>query len=340
MIKKIFFVAFALFSFAVTTAQTATKFYDEGIKLINDSRYKEAMVSFRKAIAIRPDYKEALYRAGWTSNELEKYSDALEFLQKAKTLWPSEPKVHLELGYAFSKLDKYSDALSCYQKCISLNDDVSLAYKYLGNLYYDDANYEEALKSLKLYIKYEPDTNDEDVYFRKAASENELELFDDALVSITTADSLKPNTPKFLNEMGYCYHKLNDDEQALKTYKKSLAIDPSNATANYWAGWIYNEKEDYKAAITYLKKAIETDDRYVSAYVELGYADYSLKNYDAALATFKKVMTIEKTQLALYYSGLCYIGKKDKTAATKMVKELKEINSGYADDLQDAIDEM
>jgi len=85
---------------------------------------------------------------------------------------------------------------------------------------------------------------------------------------------------------------------------------------------------------------IEADPQYVSAYTELGYCDYALKNYDDALINFKKALAIEKTELNMYYSGLCYIGKKDKQAALKMMNDLKAISSDYAADLQKAIDKM
>ena len=72
----------------------------------------------------------------------------------------------------------------------------------------------------------------------------------------------------------------------------------------------------------------------------MGYCDYALKNYDDALASFKKAFAIQKTELALYYSGLCYVGKKDKTAAVKVIKDLQEMKSDYVKDLQDAVNEM
>lgn len=72
----------------------------------------------------------------------------------------------------------------------------------------------------------------------------------------------------------------------------------------------------------------------------MGYCDYALQNYDDALGSFRKAFAIEKTELALYYSGLCYVGKKDKTAAAKIIADLQEMKSDYVKDLQDAIDKM
>ena len=75
------------FSSAMALAQpskSATDYYNEGKKLQEDKKYNEALSAFKSAIAKKASYKEALYEAGWCSNELEKYTDAVSFLQKAK----------------------------------------------------------------------------------------------------------------------------------------------------------------------------------------------------------------------------------------------------------------
>lgn len=378
MFKQLLITAVSFLLININSAQTtktAIQDYEEGIKLQDSKKYAEAMVAFKKAITKNPNYKEALYSAGWTSNELKKYTEALPYLQKAKSLWPKEPKVYLELGYAYEKLDKKTDAIDNYVKCLSIKPGYALAYKYLGILYYDDYNYEKALENIDLFIKYEPDTKSDDIYYRKAVSENDLGKYNDALVSINKANDLNPNNVKFLNELGYTYYLLKnkddaliyydkvlvidpksltalngradvsrklkkDHAEAIVLYAKTLVINPKNIKANYWTGWCYNELGKYSEAIPYLKKVIEVDDKYVSAYTELGYVDYALKNYDEALINFKKAFALEKTELNLYYTGLCFIGKKDKAAAIKMMNDLKAQNSKYAEELQKLIDKM
>ncbi|HEX2684933.1 MAG TPA: tetratricopeptide repeat protein [Ferruginibacter sp.] len=375
MFRQIFLtlVSFLLIQSAIS--QTAEQFYNEGQKLEKKFKYAEALVSYKKAIAKDPKYKEAQFGAGWINNELKKYADAIPFLQKAKDLWPNEAKIYLELGYANEKLGKKNEAIKNYDKCLSLDPEYALAYKYLGRMYYDDGDYTKSLENLKKYFQNEPESKDDDLYYRKGVSENELELYNDAVISLTKADELNPKNVKFLNELGYTYYKLGGEKEALNYYKdaaaldpksltalngiadvyrklkkdqneairlyaKTLEINPKNINANYWTGWCYNEMGKYNDAIPYLKKVIEADDQYVSAYTELGYCDYALKNYDDALVSFKKAFTIERTELTMYYTSLCYIGKKDKQAALTMLDDLKAINSKYVKEVQEKIDNL
>ena len=376
MHRYILIAALSLFVINFTAAQapkTAVQYYNEGSAFKDQKKYAEALQSFKKAIAANANYKEALYNAGWCSIELEKYAEALNFLQKAKNLWPNEPKVYLEIGYASEKLSKKTEAKDNYNKCIALQSDYALAYKYLANLYYDEANYKKALENFEFYIRYQPEITSDEVYYRKGFSENELGKYNDAIASLTKASELYAGDAGTYNELGYAYKELDNAEEALSNYKKAIninpksvtgnngvadvyrdlkkepaealtyylktiEIDPKNKKANYWAGWCYNDLERYNDAVPYLKKAIEIDDKYVSAITELGYCDYALQNYDDALALFNKAIALDKTELNLYYAGLCYVGKNQKADALKMVTDLKAMNSDYADKLKKKID--
>ncbi len=373
--RHLLIFTFSLLITLFTTAQTAVQYYNEGIKLQDQKKYTEAVVSFKKAIILNEKYKEALYSAGWCNIELKKYYEALSYLQKARTLWPNEPKVYLEIGYANEKLSKKTEAKENYDKCISLKSDFALAYKYLAYLYYDEKNYKKALENFESYILYEPDNKIEEVYFRKGFSENELGKYNEAIVSLNIATKLNADDAGTYNELGYAFTKLENADDAIKNYTraleinpksmagnngmaevykdlkkkpadavkyylKTISLEPNNKKANYWTGWCYNELERYNDAVPYLKKAIEIDGKYVNAITELGYSDYALENYDDALAQFRKAITIDKTELSVYYSGLCYVGMNQKSDALKMYNDLKTMNSDYADKLKKKIDNM
>lgn len=375
MYKQSILSILGLFLITFSIAQTANQFYTDGKALQDEKKYSEALELFKKAIVKNPDYKEAIYNAGWTCNELQKYSEAIPYLQRAVTLWPKEPKVYLELGYAYEKTDQMEKTISNYNYAISIKPDYALAYKYLAIVYYDTYEYKKSLENINLFLKYEPNSNSDDIYFRKAVSENELGKYSEALASIKKADAMKPENVKFLNEMGYTYYLLSNADEALNSYNRALELDsksltamlgradiyrklkknPTEAiklygkalelndkhkTANFWTGWCLNDLGKYSEAIPFLKKVIEADDQYVAAFTELGYCDYALKNYDDALDNFKKAFAIEKTALNLYYTGLCFVGKKEKPAASKMITDLKILDPSLADKLQKEVDKL
>lgn len=376
---KVMLITFACFVFSnpslAQTIKTAEQYYSAATKLKESKNYDEALEQYKNAIKANPQYKDALYYAGWVSLELMKYQDALSYLEKAKALSPNDSNVFLEIGYANDKLNKQAEAELNYKKSVSLEKDNPLAYKYLAYLYYNIEKYEDALYNFIKHIQYEEHITSADLYYTKGYCENELGKYNDAIATLNKAIKLNDKNAGNYNELAYAHFKLKNAEDAIKyynkalsvsassvialngiaevyrdikrdipeainRYKKTISVDPKNKKAYYWLGWCYNDLEKYNDAVPYLKKAIEIDDKYVSAITELGYTDYALQNYDDALADFKKSMAIEKTQLNVYYSGLCYVGKKQKSEALKMVKELKDMDSDYAKTLQDKIDKM
>ena len=97
--KKIAIVIVGLFFAGISLqAQDATSLYNEGVTLKNQKKVVEALDKFKKALAIKPDYTEALYEMGWCQNDLKEYSSAIANLRRARVGWPTIPKVHFELG--------------------------------------------------------------------------------------------------------------------------------------------------------------------------------------------------------------------------------------------------
>ena len=349
--------------------------YNEGIRLKDQKKYSDALASFKKALVVKPEYREALYQAGWCCNELEKYTDAINYLKKARSLWPEEPKVYLDLGYANQQAGIKEEARANYSKCLSLKNDYALAYQYLGNLYYGESDYAKALENYEFYVRYESSITSATFYYKMGFCQNDLKKYEGAIGSFKKAVSLKTGYLDAYNELAYSNTKLGNSEEALKNYNEALRIDPKSTVAyngigdvykdekkdldealknffksldinpqnkktNYLIGWCYNEKQHYNDAVPYLKKALEIDKEYIVAITELGYCDYALQNYNDALKQFNRANSINKTELSSYYAGLCYVGLKKKEDALRTYEDLKSMNSSYTEKLKKKIDAL
>src|ERR1051326_4639898 len=115
--------------------KTATDSYNDGMKLIDDTKYKEAIDAFKDAIANKADYTDALYKAGWCYNEIEDYENAIIYLRKAVQLDDHTAKIFFELAYAYDNTDKADRAKMNYQKVLELDPEYYTADKNLGDIY-------------------------------------------------------------------------------------------------------------------------------------------------------------------------------------------------------------
>lgn len=363
-------------SFSQEISSKASGFLNDGLKLKAEKKCEAAIELYKKALAINPVYREALYETGWCYNEMGKYPEAVTFLTKAKKEWPDAPKVNLELGYANYQLKNDDDAIMHYSKCLELDDEYSLAYKYLGDLYYSRQEYAKALDNFKLYIIHAEKITSPLFYYKKGYCENEQGKFDDAIISLKKSLELKNDEPKCFDELGYAYYKINDAENAIIQYNKSIAlkpkshvpylgigdvqrilkkntdeglinylkaaeINPESKKAYYSAGWCYNNKQQYLTALGYLKKAIALDKDYKAALTEIGYSYYSLGEYQNAISNFEKSISLDaKNILPHYYAGLCYLAMKNKAEVLKKISILEELKSPYAEKLKTKLDTL
>jgi tetratricopeptide (TPR) repeat protein len=103
--------------------------------------------------------------------------------------------------------------------------------------------------------------------------------------------------------------------QAKKNFEDELAIDPSNATAEYVLGELAKEEDDLSAAIQHYSRAARLDVGFAEAYLGLGSALVASKRFDDAIPPLERYEKLAPDspsghyQLALAYAG---VGRKDE----------------------------
>ncbi|MGO4772621.1 tetratricopeptide repeat protein [Flavobacterium sp. W22_SRS_FK3] len=109
--------------------------------------------------------------------------------------------------------------------------------------------------------------------------------------------------PKFvlaLDDIAMCYRQLNDYDNAIKYYKKSLDIYPQGDFALMNIGVVYSLKTDYKTAITYYEKLIKYDPNNAEGYFGAGKSNFALNNDEKALDQIFKAHRIYTTDKSDY----------------------------------------
>ena len=366
-----------LFTVSILHAQTAETLYNEGVKLKDEKKSKEALEKFKKAVQLKPDYAAAMYEIGWCSNDVKDYTGAMTALRKARIFWSSIPKVHFELGYAFDKLNMTDSAVVSYNECLHLKPDYSLAHKQLGNIDYNKEQYASALKYYAGYIaNAKSEITDYLFWYRKGFMENAEKMYTVAKESLQKSLMYKTDYINTYLELGFACNKLKqgddainwfneamkldakshipyngiaevyrdtkkDIDMAMTWYQKSLDVKTDERKACFGMGYCLNSKGKYEQAVSYLQKAVQQEPTYTAAYVELGYSYYMTSRNSDALAQLAKALELNpKNENARYYAGLVYINQKDKTKAQQMADELKTLSSKNAATLQGKIDKM
>jgi DNA-binding beta-propeller fold protein YncE len=84
----------------------ARDYYDEGSTLFGSKRYEEAIEQYDKALAINPNYIDALNAKGGALYNLERYTEAIEMLDKALAIDPNSEYAVDVKGKAVARLEE------------------------------------------------------------------------------------------------------------------------------------------------------------------------------------------------------------------------------------------
>jgi tetratricopeptide (TPR) repeat protein len=348
---------------------TVANLYSEGVKLKNAGSYDEALTTFKEAIEKNPENADALYEAGWLSNELKEYDDAVAYLQKAKQL-KATATIFFELGYAYENSGKKNEATETYKKALELYPKYDDAAKHLGDIYYEDENYATALNYYKRYFEV---TKVADTYYYYKAGQclNNLGDYGEAILYLEKFEphGRKDFTKKY-TEIGYAYYKSGYNDDAISAYQKALEANPADGAVlrgiadvyynnledynkaldymnsalqydeknsgdcYYKTGWIYIQQKKYEQAIVVLEKAADFDTKDADSREQLGYAYYMLNKYDEAILQFNKAIELDaQSGPGYFYKGLSYASLNQKGNAMEAYVQLKLIDKGNAEQL-------
>ena len=89
---------------------------------------EEALASYDRAIALKPDYAEAYNNRGNALHDLKRPADALASYDKAIALKPDYAEAYNNRGNALQDLKRPAEALASYDKAIALKPDYAEAY--------------------------------------------------------------------------------------------------------------------------------------------------------------------------------------------------------------------
>jgi len=152
--------------------------------------------------------------------------EAVRKLQKIDNLLPGKYYVKFYLGSSHLSMGEPETALQYFEQALDLDptkQDIPSIYSYMGICLKDMGKFRQALHRLEAGEKYDAERTD--IY----------------------------------NLMGFCHFKLQEHENAIKSFKKVIELDPSSAIDYANIASNYRDMGEKKKAIQYYEMALELD---------------------------------------------------------------------------------
>ena len=113
---------------------SADAYYNIGKVLKQQGKLEEAILAYNNALAIKPDYAAAYYNIGNALTEQGKLEKAILAYNNALAIKPDYAAAYYNMGNALTKQGKLEEALASYKKALSLKTDYADAAVNLVSL--------------------------------------------------------------------------------------------------------------------------------------------------------------------------------------------------------------
>jgi tetratricopeptide (TPR) repeat protein len=181
----------------------------EGMKLLEDGNYEEALGIFEKMLDLGEN-PEIYYNIGYIKTVKGDYAAAIDAFRKATQIDRYFAKAFEAMGRAYKALGRI--------------DESTQSMKMAADIYMGNQKEEQAEGVLNEILEQNPDTinvyNTLGVLYRKRGD------YQAALEQYGKALKIHPNQPKVYYNVGRLHVDLKDLEQAKLSFEKALALDP------------------------------------------------------------------------------------------------------------------
>ena len=208
--------------------------YNLGLALKNQGQLEEAIVHYRRAINIWPDYVEAHYNLGGAYIEKGEFDEALAEYRRAIEIHPDQADLHNNYGSALRELKQFDQAETEYKRALSLRPQYLDARLNLGSLLLQRGRTAEAIANLETAKSLQP--NDAATHVTLALALMKNGRTGEAVSELNRALQLAPEKVSALNSLAWVLatatdNSVRDGKRAVQLAERATALAGNNNAA-------------------------------------------------------------------------------------------------------------
>lgn len=292
---------------------------------------EQAIDVLREAVRIEPLVAIHHINLGAALCQSRRFAEAQAVLQRACELDPRQPHAAYNLGVALGGMGQLREAAAAYRRAIELQPDHADAYNNLGTVCQDLGEFQAAAVAFDAAIRVKPNSivgyNNAGCLLRTLGR---MEQAEDVLRAGLTHGG--PAAP-LLNNLGSVLKDAGALDEAIECYRKSLAIDPTDAGTH--SNLVYAlsfqaiegktilkecRRWDAAHALPLRPAALPLTDRSADRRLRIGYVSGDFREHCQSLFTVPLLSNHDHSQFEI----VCYSSVVRPDELTKRI-------AGYAD---------
>ena len=323
-----------------------------GLIEARQEHYDSAVISYRKALALRPEMPGlrlnlglALFKAGRmkeaastflplaetlpaNSDEALRittliglarygagdYAGAVPFLKKAVAADSQNLPFRLTLAQSCLRSKQYQCVLDVYHEILNLNENSAEADMLAGQALDEMKDRPGAIEQFRAAVQADPKMPD--VHFGLGYLLWGQLKFDDAAKELQAELTNNPNHAQALTYLADCHIQLNNPDAAFPLLKKAVSLDPKIELAHVDLGVLYADAGKNDDALRELKRAEQLEPTDQNVHWRLGRFYKSIGRKAEAEVEFQKTRSLQKASDKSIFDKLHSAQQKHETTST------------------------
>lgn len=231
--RKEYDAAFLAFQTAIEIEPAYVAAYQDLAMLSEEQGDIEGVIGWlERVVAAVPDYKSSYRNLTTFYFREERFQDARNLLDGVVARWPDATWAYFRLGGLYVHLDLPAQAIASFRKVVAVEPVTDIEYALyveahsaLGNVYYDQENYDSAIEFFAKAIELNPADHSSmnNLAWVYATQRTHVE---DGIRFSRRSLQLNPNSPTYLDTLAELYFVSGDVAQAIAIIRQAIALDP------------------------------------------------------------------------------------------------------------------
>jgi len=205
------------------TPTDARRCLDEGVVHWRARRYEAALRCFDRALAIDPEYADALFNRGLTLRKLGRPGEAIESFARSVCLQP-RPGAYVVLGDTLQAAERRAEAVEAYDAALTIDPGHEEGHLARVRALRGLRRFDRALDACRLALNLVPDKAA--VLHARGRILLALRRMDEAMADFTQAAALRPDLAEAYIDWGLVLKFLGrPDQEAWLTMRKGVALN-------------------------------------------------------------------------------------------------------------------
>ncbi len=268
----------------VKQERSAVAALNRGFDLSRQRDKEEAIIAFREAIQLKPDFVDAHAALGSDLLMLGRLEEATVEIREAIRLKPGKSEttagLYSILGDALVGQGRLEEAIEPYRKAIRLLPEGKYAHCGLGNVLYRQGKLEEAIEPLRAAIRIDPNYHNAHYY------------------------------------LGSTLTKLGREKEAIAEFREAIRLRPEGTVAHTNLAFVTaldpgRSRQEYEEALVHARKGIEAEPKDGGCYIAVSLVEYRLGRWTESLAAAQHGMALSDGGNAFYWFVLAMVNSRN-----------------------------